>query len=123
MFSLFHAQSIANYSIVFESYWETPTGDPVNGISTIPLPSNAHWSPLAIATHQTANSILQMGTAASAGIESIAETGSTTAFRNEVTLMLMQINMLFVVAWVLQRVPLQEISKLAQTILLLVLLQ
>lgn len=80
-----YAQSVANYSIVFESYWETPTGDPVNGISTIPLPSNPHWSPLAIATHSTPNSILQMGTAASAGIESIAETGSTTAFQNEVT--------------------------------------
>ncbi|WP_418603081.1 spondin domain-containing protein [Hwangdonia sp.] len=79
------AQSVANYSIVFESFWETPTEDPVNGISTIPLPSNPHWSPLAIATHQTANSILEMGATASAGIESIAETGDTTAFQNEVT--------------------------------------
>lgn len=80
-----YAQSIANYSIVFESFWETPTGDSANGISTIALPSNPHWSPLAIATHQTANSILEMGTAASAGIESIAETGNTTAFESEVT--------------------------------------
>jgi len=80
-----YAQSIANYSIVFESFWETPTGDPVNGISTIALPVNAHWSPLAIATHKTANSILEMGTAASAGIELIAEEGNTSTFQNEVT--------------------------------------
>ena len=90
LFSLFisfncYAQSGANYSIVFESFWETPTGDPVNGISTIALPVNAHWSPLAIATHKTANSILEMGTAASAGIELIAEEGNTSTFQNEVT--------------------------------------
>lgn len=80
-----YAQSVANYSIVFESFWETPSVDPVNGISTIPLPSNAHWSQLAIATHQTENSILQMGTAASAGIELIAEEGNTSTFESEVT--------------------------------------
>ncbi|WP_034044284.1 spondin domain-containing protein [Wocania ichthyoenteri] len=80
-----YAQSVASYSIVFESFWETPAGDPVHGVSTIPLPGNAHWSQLAIATHQTANSILEMGAAASAGIESIAETGSTSAFQSEVT--------------------------------------
>ncbi|MFD1614825.1 T9SS type A sorting domain-containing protein [Gelatiniphilus marinus] len=81
----FYAQSIANYTIVFESFWETPAADATNGISSIPLPSNPHWSPIAIATHQTANSILEMGTAASAGIELIAEEGLTSAFESEVT--------------------------------------
>ncbi|WOD42529.1 spondin domain-containing protein [Hwangdonia lutea] len=79
------AQSVANYSIVFESFWETPAEDPVNGISTIALPSNAHWSPLAIATHKTVNSILEMGVVASAGIELIAEEGNNSTFQNEVT--------------------------------------
>ncbi|MDO5981788.1 spondin domain-containing protein [Flavivirga spongiicola] len=78
-------QSTANYTIVFESFWETTAGDSANGISTIPLPGNPHWSPLAIATHKTANTILMMGSPASAGIESIAETGSTSAFESEVT--------------------------------------
>ena len=78
-------QSTANYNIVFESYWETPAGDPENGISTINLPGNPHWSPLAIATHKTANTILVMGGTASTGIEDIAETGSTSAFESEVT--------------------------------------
>ncbi|GAA3613369.1 spondin domain-containing protein [Flavivirga amylovorans] len=79
------SQSTANYNIVFESFWETPTGDPLHGISTIPLPNNPHWSALSIATHKTANTILMMGAPASAGIESIAETGSTSAFQSEVT--------------------------------------
>ncbi|GAA3621941.1 spondin domain-containing protein [Flavivirga jejuensis] len=79
------SQNTANYNIVFESFWETPTGDPVHGISTIPLPGNAHWSDLAIATHKTANTILMMGSPASAGIESIAETGNTNNFKSEVT--------------------------------------
>lgn len=78
------SQSTATYTIVFESFWETPAGNSVNGISSIPVPSSAHWSKLAIATHKTVNSILEMGMQASTGIENIAETGSTTAFQNEV---------------------------------------
>ncbi|MEC3907392.1 spondin domain-containing protein [Tamlana sp. 2201CG12-4] len=83
--SLVFSQSTATYTIVFESFWETPAADPVNGISTIAMPDSPHWSPLAIATHKTVNSILEMNTMASTGIENIAETGSTSAFESEVT--------------------------------------
>jgi hypothetical protein len=82
--SIAFSQSTATYNIIFESYWETPAGDPINGISTIPIPSSAHWSPIAIATHKTENSIFEMGKLASTGIENIAETGNTTAFQNEI---------------------------------------
>src|SRR6056300_679745 len=78
------SQSIAVYDIVFESVWESVEDNPTDGISTIDLPSSAHWSPLALVTHKTANTFMMMGTQASPGIESIAETGATSIFENEV---------------------------------------
>lgn len=78
------SQSTANYTIVFESVWESVTDNPTNGQSTIDLPSNAHWSPLVGATHKTANTFLMMGAAASPGIESVAETGATNTFQTEI---------------------------------------
>ena len=78
------AQSVALYDITFESVWESVANDPTNGISTIDLPPNAHWSPLAVVTHKTAHTFLMMGAQASPGIESIAETGATSTFENEV---------------------------------------
>ncbi|WNH11746.1 spondin domain-containing protein [Thalassobellus suaedae] len=78
------SQSIANYNIVFESFWESETNNPTHGISTIELPESAHWSPLVGATHKTENVFLMLNGTASAGIESIAETGSTSTFQTEV---------------------------------------
>lgn len=78
------SQSTANYTIEFVSIWEEVTINPTEGQSTIDLPSGAHWSPLAVVTHQTVNTFLMMGAAASPGIESIAETGATSTFQTEV---------------------------------------
>ena len=78
------SQSTANYTVVFESIWESVTDNPTNGQSTIDLPSNAHWSPLVGATHKTAHTFLMMGAAASPGIESVAETGASSTFQTEI---------------------------------------
>ncbi len=77
-------QSTANYTVVFESIWESVTDNPTEGQSTIDLPGSAHWSTLVGATHQTANTFLMMGAAASSGIESVAETGGFGTFKTEV---------------------------------------
>lgn len=78
------SQSIANYNISFESIWESVADNPTNGQSTIDLPGFAHWSALVIATHKTANTFMMVGSAASPGIESVAETGGTSTFKSEV---------------------------------------
>ncbi|WP_370476880.1 T9SS type A sorting domain-containing protein [Tamlana flava] len=78
------AQSVAFYDITFESVWESVADNPNDGISTIDLPPNAHWSPLTVVTHKTEHTFLMMGALASPGIESIAETGATSTFVNEV---------------------------------------
>jgi hypothetical protein len=79
-------QSIANYTIEFNSIWESVTDNPTDGQSTIPLPDpNSHWSDLVGATHKTANTFLELGKLATPGIESVAETGGTSTFQNEVT--------------------------------------
>ncbi|MCF7560274.1 spondin domain-containing protein [Sabulilitoribacter multivorans] len=80
--SFTYSQSTANYTIEFNSIWESVSDNPTMGQSTIDLPASAHWSPLAVATHKTVNTFLMMGGTASLGIENIAETGSTTAFVN-----------------------------------------
>ncbi|WP_303317473.1 spondin domain-containing protein [Flavivirga abyssicola] len=78
------SQSTANYTVVFESIWESVANNSTEGQSTIGLPGSAHWSPLVGATHKTANTFLMMGAAASPGIESVAETGGTGTFKSEV---------------------------------------
>lgn len=78
------AQSVAFYDITFESVWESVADNTTDGISTIDLPPNAHWSPLVVVTHKTVHTFLMMGALASPGIESIAETGATNTFENEV---------------------------------------
>ncbi|MFI1745932.1 T9SS type A sorting domain-containing protein [Thalassobellus sediminis] len=78
------SQSIANYDIVFESLWESEINNPTTGISIIDLPSSAHWSQLVGATHKTENTFFMLNGTASAGIKSIAETGSTSTFQTEV---------------------------------------
>ncbi len=77
-------QSTATYNIEFESIWESVTDNATTGQSTIALPGSAHWSGLVITTHKTVNTFLMMGAAASPGIESVAETGSTSIFQTEV---------------------------------------
>lgn len=78
------AQKTAIYDVVFESVWESVENNPEEGISIIDLPSNAHWSPLVLVTHKTASSFWMLGAQASPGMESIAETGNTSIFENEV---------------------------------------
>ncbi len=78
------AQSTAIYDVVFKSVWESVENNPEEGISIIDLPGNAHWSPLVLVTHKTVNSFWMLGAQASAGMESIAETGNTSIFENEV---------------------------------------
>ncbi|UKM64757.1 spondin domain-containing protein [Flavobacteriaceae bacterium GSB9] len=77
-------QSMAVYDIVFESVWESVDNNPTDGISTISLPSNAHWSSMVLVTHKTANTFLTVGAKASSGIELIAEEGDTSTFEDEV---------------------------------------
>ncbi|MFI1772112.1 spondin domain-containing protein [Thalassobellus citreus] len=85
LFSAFSfSQSIANYDIVFESFWDSETNNPSKGISTIDLPGSAHWSPLVGATHKTKNTFFMLKGTASPGIKSIAETGTTSTFQTEV---------------------------------------
>ncbi|AUP78081.1 spondin domain-containing protein [Flavivirga eckloniae] len=78
------SQSTANYTVEFASIWEEVSTNPTDGQSTINLPNSAHWSPLALVTHQTADTFFKVGAAASPGIEDIAETGGTNIFQNEV---------------------------------------
>lgn len=80
----FAQSSTANYTITFASVWESVANDATDGISTIALPGNPHWSPLIGATHKTANTFLMMNAAASSGIESMAETGAVTTLKNEI---------------------------------------
>ncbi|WP_298497986.1 spondin domain-containing protein [uncultured Algibacter sp.] len=76
--SVSFAQSTANYNISITTIW--------NSTNHTSLPSNAHWSPLAGATHKNVNDILEFGVTAPTtnGIKNIAETGSTSNFNTEV---------------------------------------
>jgi hypothetical protein len=70
------AQTEATYRIVFESNWSQATHPHSSG----DLPSNAHWSRLVGATHNSQVDFLEMGEPASEGVENIAELGSNTLF-------------------------------------------
>lgn len=72
------AQSVANYDISVITIW--------NVSNHTSVPGNAHWSPLAGATHKSTNTVLEFGVTAplTNGIKNIAETGNTTAFSNEI---------------------------------------
>ncbi|MFK5878881.1 MAG: spondin domain-containing protein [Flavobacteriaceae bacterium] len=70
------AQSVATYDITFTSVW--------NATDHGTLPSGAHWSNLIGANHILTNEFLQMGTMASLGVESVAETGANSEFENEI---------------------------------------
>ena len=71
------AQSTATYRVTFESSWSAATHP--DG-----FPANPHFSGLVGATHGEAASLWEAGALASPGMESMAETGSKTALRNEV---------------------------------------
>ncbi|WP_299124491.1 spondin domain-containing protein [uncultured Winogradskyella sp.] len=70
------AQSTATYDINFTSTW--------NSSDHGTLPSNAHWSDLVGANHNSNITFLELGGTATTGIENVAETGSNTAFNSEV---------------------------------------
>ncbi|GAL66671.1 T9SS type A sorting domain-containing protein [Jejuia pallidilutea] len=76
------AQSEANYDISITTIW--------NATEHTSVPGNAHWSPLAGATHKNPNDILEFGVTAplTNGIKNIAETGNTTNFMSEVNTMI-----------------------------------
>ena len=77
LFSLISAaQSTATYDISFQSTW--------NSTDHGTLPSNAHWSNLVGANHNSSITFLAMGEHASPGIENVAELGSNTVFNSEV---------------------------------------
>jgi len=71
-------QSTASYDISLTTIW--------NSTDHTSVPANAHWSPLAGATHKNLNDLLEFGETApmTNGIKEVAETGGTTNFEAEV---------------------------------------
>lgn len=67
----------ATYRIDFRATWSSTT-HPDN------FPGGAHWSPLIGAVHSGRTSFWQMGQTASAGMESMAETGATGTLTSEI---------------------------------------
>lgn len=70
-------QTTVKYDITFTSIWNA------NDHTTVP--SGAHWSRLVGATHKTANTFLETGKLATTGIKNVAEIGSNSNFRSEVS--------------------------------------
>ncbi|MEM7185694.1 MAG: spondin domain-containing protein [Bacteroidota bacterium] len=73
-------QSEATYSVTFNSVWSQTTHPHPSGS----LPSNAHWSKLVGAVHNSDVVFLEMGELATPGVEDVAELGSNTVFFSEV---------------------------------------
>jgi len=69
-------QSTATYDITFTSTW--------NATDHGTLPSNAHWSDLVGANHNSNITFLEIGAMASPGIKDVAELGSNGVFNSEV---------------------------------------
>ncbi|WP_250434230.1 T9SS type A sorting domain-containing protein [Hanstruepera flava] len=67
-----YSQSIATYDIIFTSSW--------NSTDHGTLPTNAHWSRLVGANHNSNVTFLEMGQLATQGIEDVAELGDNTVF-------------------------------------------
>lgn len=70
-------ESEATYRITFQATWSAAT-HPLN------FPTNPHFSPLTGAVHGDQAVLWQLGQIASAGIEDMAETGSTSTLLSEV---------------------------------------
>lgn len=71
------ASPSATYRVTFTGLW-TPQTHPID------FPPNPHFSPLIGAVHANPDLLWHAGAIATNGIESMAETGSKTALRNEV---------------------------------------
>ena len=71
------AYSVALYTVTFQGGW---TADATPG----GLPGGAHFSRLIGAVHNAGATFLERGETASAGVESMAETGGTSALTNEI---------------------------------------
>ncbi|MXX96334.1 MAG: T9SS type A sorting domain-containing protein [Rhodothermaceae bacterium] len=71
------AQGTATYELTFTSTWSAST-HPTD------FPSNPHFSGLIGGTHNSSVTFWSTGSTASAGIESMAETGGTSTLRSEV---------------------------------------
>src|SRR5215210_5102134 len=69
--------SLATYEVTFDATWSSQTHPGA-------WPAGAHFSPLIGATHNAAARFWQDGGAATAGIEAMAERGSTQPLRSEV---------------------------------------
>ena len=68
----------ARYRITFTINWTT------SATGTNPIPSGAHFTTLYGATHKSSYSVWRSGARASAGLESLAETGGTSTLRSEI---------------------------------------
>ena len=73
-----NAQS-ATYRVTFEGKWTTSAT-----ATGVPVPSGAHFSPLIGAVHNDSATFWSSGGTASAGIESMAEVGGTSALKSEI---------------------------------------
>ena len=71
-----NAQS-ATYRVTFEGKWTT-------SVTTGGLPSGAHFSPLIGAAHNDSVTFWSSGGTASAGVEAVAELGTTATFKSEI---------------------------------------
>ncbi|MEM7402808.1 MAG: spondin domain-containing protein [Myxococcota bacterium] len=69
----------AHFDITFTGLW-TASRQPVN------YPSDAHFSPLIGTTHNSKLTLWAVGQLASPGIQSMAETGSTTQLESEISM-------------------------------------
>jgi hypothetical protein len=68
----------ASYSVTFQGTWSNSTHPIAN------FPTNAHWSDLIGATHNSNIVFVAPGTLATTGIENVAETGINTVFNQEI---------------------------------------
>jgi len=76
--ALAQAQSTATYRLTFNSAWSV-------GTHPASFPPDPHYSPLVGATHNDQAVLWAAGELASLGIERMAETGSTTMLRGEIS--------------------------------------
>ncbi|MGB1160585.1 MAG: spondin domain-containing protein [Alphaproteobacteria bacterium] len=58
----------ASYQVTFMPNW-------VEGVTNYDVPSNAHWSPMVVATHANPGEIFSIGERSTAGVQTVAETG------------------------------------------------
>ena len=68
----------ANYTVTFNATWDSSTTNHA-------VPGNAHWSPMVVATHATADAIYAIGDTATQGIKVVAETGKPGPLKNELS--------------------------------------